>query len=82
MAGQTPTGNDTNAADEVAQLRAQIAKAAHDLSNALGAVLNYSTFLGEDLAHSEAAQTYLPHLESATRRALDLVDSLTRVADG
>jgi hypothetical protein len=82
MAAQTPTGASTSEADEVARLRAQVAKTAHDLSNALGAVLNYSTFLGEDLAHSEAAQTYLPHLENATRRALDLVDSLTRVADG
>ena len=79
MSAQTPTGAGS---DEVARLRAEVAKTAHDLSNALGAVLNYSTFLGEDLANSEVAQAYLPHLENATRRALDLVDSLTRMADG
>jgi hypothetical protein len=46
------------------------------MSNALGAVLNYCTFLGEDLATCEAAQEYLPHLENAVRRALNLVDRL------
>ena len=63
-------------AAELAQLRANVAKTAHDLSNALGAVLNYSTFLSEDLSTSEEAREYLPHLESAVRRALQLVDRL------
>jgi signal transduction histidine kinase len=66
----------TDAAAQLAQLRADVAKTAHDLSNVLGAVLNYSTFLSEDLAPSEAAREYLPHLESAARRALQLVDRL------
>jgi signal transduction histidine kinase len=62
--------------DELERLRAHVAQTAHDLSNALGAVLNYSTFLAEDLAASESAREYLPYLEHAARRALLLVDTL------
>ncbi|GAA2330181.1 histidine kinase dimerization/phospho-acceptor domain-containing protein [Dactylosporangium salmoneum] len=58
-------------------LRATVATAAHDLSNALGAVLNYATFIAEDLDGTEAAAQYLPHLQSAAQRALDLVSGLT-----
>jgi signal transduction histidine kinase len=65
-----------DAAAELAELRAHVAKTAHDLSNALGAVLNYTTFLSEDLSTVEAAREYLPYLESAARRALQLVDQL------
>ncbi|MER7004483.1 hypothetical protein ABT297_15745 [Dactylosporangium sp. NPDC000555] len=54
-------------------LRATVAATTHDLSNALGAVLNYATFLAEDLAGDGAAVEYLPHLRSAAQRALDLV---------
>jgi signal transduction histidine kinase len=64
------------ASEELARLREHIAQSAHDMSNALGAVLNYCTFLGEDLATCEAAQEYLPHLQNAVRRALNLVDQL------
>jgi signal transduction histidine kinase len=64
--------------EELTQLRAHVARTAHDLSNALGAVLNYTAFLGEDLPPTEGARTYLPHLESAARRAIDLVDRLTK----
>jgi signal transduction histidine kinase len=66
----------TDAAAELEQLRAHVAQKAHDLSNALGAVLNYATFLSEDLATAESAREYLPYLESAARRALQLVDHL------
>ncbi|MEV6927526.1 hypothetical protein AB0M46_23905 [Dactylosporangium sp. NPDC051485] len=58
-------------------LRATVATATHDLSNALGAVLNYATFIAEDLDGTEAAAQYLPHLRSAAQRALDLVSGLT-----
>ncbi|MEU7865835.1 hypothetical protein [Dactylosporangium sp. NPDC049140] len=58
-------------------LRATVAATTHDLSNALGAVLNYTTFLAEDLARTGAAPEYLPHLQSAAERALGLVTRLT-----
>jgi len=70
------TSATADAAAELAELRAHVAKTAHDLSNALGAVLNYATFLSEDLQTAEAAREYLPYLESAARRALQLVDRL------
>jgi signal transduction histidine kinase len=78
MATEVPAATDaaTDAAAELAQLRAHVAQTAHDLSNALGAVLNYATFLSEDLQTAEAAREYLPYLESAARRALQLVDHL------
>ncbi|WP_433611680.1 hypothetical protein ACQP2P_44980 [Dactylosporangium sp. CA-139114] len=57
-------------------LRVTVATATHDLSNALGAVLNYTTFLTEDLAASGRAPEYLPHLQSAAERALALVAGL------
>jgi signal transduction histidine kinase len=57
-------------------LRATVAAATHDLSNVLGAVLNYTTFLAEDLEGSAAAEQYLPNLQSAAQRALDLVSGL------
>ncbi|WP_238014138.1 hypothetical protein KZZ52_59130 [Dactylosporangium sp. AC04546] len=62
--------------EALAELRAEVAACAHDLSNALGAVMNYTTFLAEDLAGTPAAADYLPHLQSATQRALDLVERL------
>jgi len=61
---------------ELVALRPVLAKGMHDLANALGAVLNYSTFLKEDLAGNPVAEDYLPHLENAANRALALVDSL------
>jgi signal transduction histidine kinase len=78
MAAETPA-TEIDAAQELARLRAHVAQSAHDLSNALGAVLNYSTFLSEDLAESATTHELLPHLERAARRALDLVD---RLAEG
>lgn len=66
--------------DEV--LRAQVAAATHDLSNALGAVLNYATFIEEDLAGTPAAADYLPHLQNAAQRALRLVSGLAATLTG
>jgi signal transduction histidine kinase len=63
-------------------LRAQVAAATHDLSNAIGAVLNYATFLDEDLAGTPAATDYLPHLQHAAQRALDLVSGLAAALAG
>ena len=60
-------------------LRAHVGVATHDLANALGAVLNYATFLAEDLAGTDAADVsaqYLPHLRSAAERALMSVTAL------
>jgi hypothetical protein len=57
--------------------RATVATTTHDLSNALGAVLNYTTFLAEDLAERGTAPEYLPHLQHAAERALALVAGLT-----
>jgi signal transduction histidine kinase len=65
---------------ELERLYEHVARTAHDLSNVLGAVLNYTTFLAEDLASNDAAadaRAYLPHLEGAARRAVELVDRLT-----
>jgi signal transduction histidine kinase len=67
---------EESAEAELVALRAVVGKSIHDLSNALGAVLNYSTFLAEDLAGAPEALEYLPHLEQAARRALGLVGSL------
>lgn len=67
-------------AAELARLRTEVGRAAHDLANALGAVLNYAEFLAEDLHRMEAAsgaEVYLPHLESAAHRALNLVTKLS-----
>jgi hypothetical protein len=55
------------------------------LGNVLGAVLNYATFLSEDLRAGEgtgggAALSYLPHLERAAQRAAELVEQLNRLA--
>ena len=63
--------------EALAELQAQVATSAHDLSNALGAIMNYVTFLTEDLAGTSAAEEYLPHLQSAVQRALDLVEKLS-----
>ena len=60
-------------------LRAQVGVATHDLANAIGAVLNYATFLDEDLAGTDAAEVsarYLPHLRGAAERALASVTTL------
>jgi hypothetical protein len=64
-------------ADELARLRAEVADGAHDLSNALGAILNYVAFLSEDLGDNPAAADYLPHLQSAAHRALGVVERLS-----
>ncbi|HLL66847.1 MAG TPA: hypothetical protein VK453_14090 [Micromonosporaceae bacterium] len=69
---------DATAAD-LARLRSEVDRSAHDLANALGAVLNFAGFLAEDLERGAAAtetSAHLPHIENATRRALDLVDQL------
>jgi hypothetical protein len=71
------------AAVELARLRTDLIQHAHDLNNALGAVLNYATFLSEDLQANAAAApalSYLPHLERATQRAAHLVEQLNRLA--
>ena len=62
-------------ADELVRYQAHVARAAHDLSNVLGAALNYTAFLGEDLPPS--AQEYVPHLQRAIQRGVELVDQLT-----
>jgi signal transduction histidine kinase len=64
-------------ADELSLLRAEVADGAHDLSNALGAILNYVAFLAEDLRDDPAAADYLPHLTSAAHRALIVVERLS-----
>jgi signal transduction histidine kinase len=69
-----------DSADELARYQARVARTAHDLSNVLGAVLNYATFLSEDLPVG-AAHEYLPHLQHAARRAVDLVDQLTEATE-
>ena len=63
------------------ELRSAVTVATHDLSNALGAVLNYATFLAEDLAGTESA-VYVAHLDNAARRALDLVARLAAALAG
>lgn len=68
---------ETEPADELAQLRAEVADGAHDLSNALGAILNYVAFLSEDLGDNPVAADYLPHLQSAAHRALGVVERLS-----
>lgn len=68
---------ETEPADELALLRAEVADGAHDLSNALGAILNYVAFLSEDLGDNPAAADYLPHLRSAAHRALGVVERLS-----
>lgn len=67
----------TEPADELALLRAEVADGAHDLSNALGAILNYVAFLTEDLGDNPVAADYLPHLQSAAHRALGVVERLS-----
>src|SRR5688572_28189365 len=65
-------------------LRAHVAQTTHDLANVLGAVLNYATFLAEDLENIEAAaeaRSYVPHLERATERAIELVNQLAEEAN-
>ncbi|WP_432982054.1 hypothetical protein [Dactylosporangium sp. CA-233914] len=63
-------------------LRTAVATATHDLSNTLGAVVNYTTFLAEDLAGAGIAPEYLPHLQNAAQRALDLVAGLAAALAG
>jgi hypothetical protein len=77
-----PTESDSAAA-ELARLRTDLVRHAHDLGNVLGVVQNYATFLGEDLRANEAAATalaYLPHLERAAQRAAQLVEQLNLLA--
>jgi signal transduction histidine kinase len=79
MAKRDDRADDAPPGDDLARLRSQVDRSTHDLANALGAILNYATFLAEDLdriAAAAGAREYLPHLENATRRALDLVDQL------
>ena len=73
-----------SAAVELAKLRTDLVSHAHDLGNALGAVLNYTTFLSEDLHASDPATpalSYLPHLERAAQRAVALVEQLNRLVE-
>ncbi|WP_344168032.1 hypothetical protein [Pilimelia columellifera] len=67
--------NDT---EELARLRAQVGRTAHDLANVLGIALNYTLFLEEDLPPEpdHPARQSLPQLESAARRAVELVRQL------
>jgi signal transduction histidine kinase len=61
------------------QLREHLGRTAHDLSNALCAVVNYAAFLEQDLAAvtvPTAVREYLPQLRSAAQRAVDLVNLL------
>jgi signal transduction histidine kinase len=64
---------------ELEQLREHLARTAHDLSNALCAVVNYAAFLEQDLAAAAvppAIRDYLPQLQRAAQRAVDLVNRL------
>lgn len=64
---------------ELERLRESVARTAHDLSNALCAVVNYVAFLEQDLAATAlpaATRDYLPQLQRAAQRAVDLVNSL------
>lgn len=64
---------------ELERLRKNVARTAHDLSNALCAVVNYADFLEQDLAAAAlpaATRDYLPQLQRAAQRAVDLVSRL------
>ena len=68
---------------ELARLRDDVDRYTHALANVLGAILNYSAFLAEDLERmidAADASTYLEHLENATRRAIELNAQLGGVA--
>lgn len=67
-------------ATALADLEARVASSAHDLSNALGVIMNYATFLAEDLADTSVTVEYLPHLQRAAQRALDVVAALVNDA--
>jgi hypothetical protein len=74
---------EPDSAAELAKLRTDLVRHAHDLSNVLGALQNYATFLGEDLRANDAAApalSYLPHLERAAQRAAQLVEQLNLLA--
>jgi glutamate/tyrosine decarboxylase-like PLP-dependent enzyme len=64
---------------DLAQLRDDVERYTHALANVLGAILNYSTFVAEDLEElSEAAKasTHLEYLDNAARRAIELINAL------
>jgi hypothetical protein len=42
--------------------------------------MNYATFLAEDLADTSVTVEYLPHLQRAAQRALDVVAALVNDA--
>jgi light-regulated signal transduction histidine kinase (bacteriophytochrome) len=68
---------DSPAAD-LALLRDEVDRYTHALANVLGAILNYSAFLAEDLETSEVADatTYLSYLDNAAHRAVELINAL------
>ncbi len=68
--------------DGTGRLRAEVGRLAHDLANALGIVQNYVAFLADDLPEDPGhpARADLPPLESATARAVALVQDLQDVA--
>ncbi|GGK27731.1 hypothetical protein GCM10010124_20390 [Pilimelia terevasa] len=69
-------------ADEAQRLRTEVGRLAHDLANALGIVQNYVAFLADDLPEDPGhpARADLPPLETATARAVALVQDLQEVA--
>jgi hypothetical protein len=67
----------------LAQLREDVDRYTHALANVLGAILNYSAFVAEDLEEmTEAAEaaTYLSYLDNAARRAVELITALSEAA--
>lgn len=78
MANAEDRGVESPEAD-LARLRDEVSRYTHALANVLGAILNYSAFLAEDLermADAADASTYLAHLDRAAHRAVELVSAL------
>ncbi|GGJ77141.1 hypothetical protein GCM10010123_03910 [Pilimelia anulata] len=75
---------DDEAARELDRLRREIGHTAHELANVLGIVQNYVAFLAEDLPADpdSPARKDLPPLESATERAIALVQQLQHTVAG
>jgi hypothetical protein len=68
---------DHASAHELRNLRAAVQRITHDLSNVLGIAINYTMFLGEDLARAGApAVPELPPVQAALARAVELVREL------
>jgi signal transduction histidine kinase len=55
--------------------------AAHDLTNALGVILNFSTLLGQRLSDPIAVSD-LAQIRAAAERAVDLARQLAAAGDG